>query len=108
MAEYPEHEKLMKVKDESQVIGEFLEGCGYTLCEFQPEADEPRWIDEDTGAPSHVFADNAVENFAWYPEGYYPVRGGINEILAGYFGIDLDKIEDEKRQMLEELRTANA
>lgn len=27
MSEYPEHEKLAKIQDESQVIGEFLDWC---------------------------------------------------------------------------------
>jgi hypothetical protein len=30
---YPEHEKLLAVNDQSQAIGEFLDYCGYTLCE---------------------------------------------------------------------------
>ena len=77
--EYPEHEKLAKVKDESQIIGQFL----------------------DTGLDGMVLArwDDDYEE-------YNPVHEPINTILDRYFGIDQDKLEAEKRQMLEQLRKA--
>ncbi|CAN5951014.1 unnamed protein product [Sphagnum jensenii] len=37
ISEYPEHEKLSKVKDQSQAIGQFLEGCGYSLAPRLPQ-----------------------------------------------------------------------
>jgi len=72
---YEEHEKLHKVKDQSQTIGQFLEWLNeqYTLCES----------DEDT---------------------YYPTHINIEKLLATYFEIDLDKIENEKQQMLKAIR----
>lgn len=82
MPEYPEHEKLHKIKDKSQIIGEFLEN----------------------GLPDRVvFAE-------WNRRGdmLQPVRCNIQEWLADYFGIDRDKLEAEKQQMLEEIRTVNA
>lgn len=85
---YPEHEKLAKISDKSQLVGEFLEEwCttkGYTLCE---------WLDD---------ADFSAVG------GYFPVRKRTDAILADYFGIDLDKIEAEKRQMLDVMRKVNA
>lgn len=72
MGDYPEHEKLEAVKDQSQAIGEFLDTSGYTLC--------------------------VVRNHQWVSVGR-----PINQILAGYFGIDLGKIEEEKRTMLAKL-----
>ena len=79
---YPEHEKLGDVQAESQAIGEFLDMSGYTLCEV-----------DDKGP---------------YSSGsYVPVFKPINEILASYFDIDLDKIEREKRHMLEGCRIIN-
>jgi hypothetical protein len=79
VSDYPEHDKLAAISDESQVIGEFLETCGYELSEWNDDLEEFR-----------------------------PVRGGTNRILAKHFGIDLDKIEEEKRAMLDTMRTANA
>lgn len=72
---YPEHEKLSKVKDQSQVIGEFLDFSKFTLCE------------ERRGR-------------------YYPTMMSIQDILADWFGIDSQRLEDEKRQMLDEIRSA--
>ena len=46
----------------------------------------------------------------WEPyerEGYYPASIGIQKLLAEYFNIDLNKIEQEKRQMLDEIRQAH-
>lgn len=83
-AKYPEHEKLEKVKAESQRIGEFLEATPYTLCEW------------------HDGALNGGEG----DSGFMPVRGSINDLLAKHFGIDLEVLEAEKRQMLDELQAA--
>lgn len=115
MTEYPEHEKLQAIKDESQAIGEFIEDGPYTLCEWKNSPDVPRWIDSRTGTdktPHHrdvsPFATHSVANPDWFDEGYYPIHKSINQILADHFDIDLDKIEREKRAMLDELRKANA
>ncbi len=80
MAEYPEHEKMRAVKKRSQIIGEFLEelsGIGLTLCESTDHFECP-----------------------WTPTGK-----STQQVLAQYFKIDLDKIEKEKRAMLDELRS---
>lgn len=62
----PECDKLHKVKDESQNIGEFLD-----------------WLIE-----------------------YHNVSlpDSIVDLLAEYFNIDLEKVEEEKRTILDELR----
>lgn len=83
MSQYPEHDKLQSIQEESQVIGEFLETCGYQLCEYHQG-----FLEGGDGA-----------------SGFMPVRGTIQDILAAHFGIDQKKLDDEKRQMLEELRT---
>lgn len=79
--EYPEHEKLDKVKDKSQAIGEFLEN----------------------GMPDGVTFGQ------WNSKGtrIHPVTPNIQQWLADYFGIDRDKLEAEKDQMLDEIRKAN-
>lgn len=76
-SQYPEHEKLSAISAESQAIGQFLDEGTYTLCE--------------------------VDKY----DRFVPVGKSIQEILADYFGIDLNKIEAEKRQMLDEIRGAN-
>lgn len=76
---YPEHEKLKEIQDQSQIIGEFLEWLNYekeySLCECENKYD--RW---------------------------QPISENHQKLLAQFFNIDLDKLEQEKRKMLEELR----
>lgn len=80
-----EIEKMLAVKDKSQTIGEFLEWLpskGYVLCE---------WVTRCKGTSS---------------EWYEPVMYGkpINEILAEYFEINLNKVEEERQALLDEIR----
>ena len=85
MSDYPEHEKLKAVQEESQAIGAFLDSLaeyGYVLCE-----------------------QTHFEGFR--DPSFVPTGRPIPEILARYFKIDLTKIEAEKRQMLERLREAS-
>lgn len=92
---YPEHEKLHKVKDESQAIGEFLDrftyrGQGVVLASY------------------HTHGEHCTEKgrkvCGFRQDELYPILGNINSLLAEHFGIDLNKLDDEKRAMLEELR----
>lgn len=75
---YPEHEKLDKVREKSQSIGEFLE-----------------WLDQ-RGIVSAKWSDGGVT--------LIPQYNSIERMLAEYFGIDLKEIENEKRQILEDIR----
>lgn len=72
---YPEHTKMKAIQDKSQVIGEFLENTDYILAQY----------DENNGGG---------EDLLW------PITKTTEQILADYFGIDLDKIEAERFQML--------
>ena len=76
----PECDKLAKVKDKSQIIGEFLDHImnveGLSICES---------VDDH------------------YESGWVPLNKSIEQILAAYFGIDLDKVEQEKRAILKDL-----
>lgn len=76
---YPEHVKQDKVGPDAQVIGEFIEWLQeqYSIC----------WWHEDSTS-------------------FYPSHVSVEQLLASYFKIDLEKIEQEKRAMLEELRQA--
>ncbi len=79
---YTEHEKLKAIKDQSEAIGQFLEwqtSKDRDLCQFNSKHDD-----------------------------YLPLfHGSIEKILAEYFEIDLQKLEEEKRQMIEECRKLN-
>lgn len=81
-SEYPECEKMAAVKDQSQKIGEFIEWLrsekDWEICEW--------W-----GKLNHGGS-------------YSPARFSTENLLAEFFNIDLDKVEKERRQMLDELR----
>lgn len=72
---YPEHARQSEVLDAAQAIGEFLDNTDYVLAEY-------RVMD------------------GWPEPRLAPVSKTLDQILADYFGIDLDKIEAEKRAMI--------
>lgn len=78
MANYPEHEKMRKISDQSQAVGDFLE-----------------WVRSEKG---WFLAQRDDETKRIWPASYSTVQ-----LLAEFFEIDLDKIEDEKRAMLASL-----
>jgi hypothetical protein len=84
MATYPEHEKLHAVKHRSQAIGEFLEWAGEKGWHLAFYPEDPNYEAE----------------MRWVPK-------TVDAMLAEYYGIDLDVIEDEKRAMLKQIREAN-
>lgn len=93
MSDYPEHDRLLKIKDESQAIGEFLDGCGYTLCEVVYHAS----FNGPGGLSTEPTSDDSHGHFR-------PVMKPTDRILADWFGIDLNALEREKRAMLEAIR----
>lgn len=121
-SDYPEHEKLQAVVDQSQTVGEFLDwlrsaeedgGKGVRLLVWR------EWEEDD--CCSHCgFSDQRTafgrrkraectlckgRGVAARPrEGWVPLGIGTEKLLAEFFGIDLARIEDEKRAMLAALR----
>lgn len=77
--QYPECEKMAAVKDQSQIISEFLE-----------------WMQHEQKLIICVYSD--------YSRKYIPVDTTFEKLLAKFFEIDLDKIEEEQRYMLDEIR----
>ena len=77
---YPECDKMLAVKDKSQVIGEFLE---WLQC--VKEIELCQLID----------GEEEME--------YSPIYFSNEELLAEFFNIDLDKVEKEKLCILDEL-----
>lgn len=84
MSEYPEHDKLQAISDKSQTIGEFLD-----------------WVRFEK---DFILADRSVED----DDMLWPASYNITELLAEFFDINLDKIEAEKRAMLDHIRSAQA
>ena len=83
--ELPEHEKLKLVKDRSQSIYDFLEWCaeqGMALASYG----------EERG----------------YRDTLFHVGESREQLLARFFEIDLDKLENEKRAIIEEMRAFSA
>jgi hypothetical protein len=107
MADYPEHERLREVTAKSQAIGEFLEWMsdeGIRRMKYGLYNDLAIH-----GDAMHVAEDcDVCDDYGFYEvtrEGYVPDGRSIETLLADFFVIDRDKLEAEKRQMLEELRS---
>lgn len=115
---FPEHEKLSAVREQSQAIGEFLDTGGYVLCRHQLAGNngEPEFVWKRGHHPArqpdmqdHVdgYASFNPEYEEW-DDALVPAGGQIEQVLADYFGIDLAKIDAEKRAMLDSLREASS
>lgn len=84
MSDYPEHDKMRTIREQSQTIGEFLDWV----------ENEKHW---SICCLDH--ASNITD--------YVPVYKSINILLAEYFNINLETIENEKLQMLEVIRSTH-
>lgn len=79
----PESARLSAVSSQSQPIGEFLD-----------------WLNYDLGVTLCVLDDH---------DRFQPARGmgvftSIEQLLARYFGIDLERVERERRRLLAYIR----
>ena len=90
----PELDKLAAISERSQAIGEFLDTSPYILYETVPcEKYHPR-----------------LAATAYCSQGSHtvPTSKTIQQILAEYFGIDLQEVERERRMILRGMQeTAN-
>ena len=81
----PEFEKIQTNHDESQVIGMFLE-----------------WLQNEQEV---ILCTCDKRKSDKLDEEYYdPIDDTIEQLLAEYFDIDLDKVEKERRGLLDEIR----
>ena len=87
---FPEHEKMKEVQAKSQAIGEFLEWL---------RTEKQLFLSREVEIAKRWNGDPITE---WLPQ-----HPDLERLLAEFFEIDLAKIEQEKRQMLDELRRAN-
>lgn len=84
----PELDKMLACTERSAVLQEFVdwlnEERGYSICEQRPSG-----------------MSTATEELdEWWPASY----GGYNKLFADFFGIDLQKVEEERRAVLAHLR----
>lgn len=118
---HPECDKMLAVHDQSQVIGEFLEWLdtqGLHIMQWRT-FNEPKtctciFNEGHTGerynSRTHKWETCGKCNGTGLLEETYEVqqwthaRGSINEILARFFDIDMTKVEQERRAMLEQIR----
>lgn len=80
----PECERMVQVAPFSQMIGDFLDWLneqGIQLCEIDPFA-------------------STSDHRAWWPR-----HEPYNTLLARYFQIDLNLVEEERRNILAQLQT---
>ena len=108
--EYHEHDKLAKLRDESQLIGEFLEVMqekGVFLAHYRKVCKHYashesycRYLKDGTTLD---FCEKC-EDFEYSHEVMVSDNRSISDILANYFGIDQKKLEQEKKEMLQEFQ----
>jgi hypothetical protein len=82
----PEFDKMTAVADQSQLIGEFLDWASQRGYEFGREVEGGN----DPFAPA-----------TWFQPAGQP---RIQKLLAEFFSIDLDKVEAERRTVLQQYR----
>jgi hypothetical protein len=97
---YPEHEKMKAVHEESQAIGEFIEWLGW-----KKEIRFAKWIKESV-THEDIWGKNPPKTTEI--DNFIQIELPIEQTLAEFFNIDLTKIKQEKRAMLDELRAANS
>lgn len=107
---YTELDKAQKVKGLSQNIGFFLEWLlrQFTLCQHT-SAVNTIMIDalleyEATDESASEVIKQAISNDIYEKGGYMPYKVSIQELLASYFEIDLQKLEEERRHLILSLR----
>lgn len=97
----PECNKLIKVSEQSQTVGAFLSWLSdekkLTVCEIHEHDDDD------------CYGDKSEFRVCGLTNGeYIPASLNIEKLLAEYFDIDLNKVEKERRKILESLRTESA
>jgi hypothetical protein len=93
MTLYPEHEKQQAVREKSQVCGEFVEWLqqrGIHLAEWTTYT----YTRSDLGGKEH---EGTRQEMAL-------TRQSLQDLLGKFFGIDPQKLEAEKREMLAAVR----
>lgn len=96
---YPEHDKLAKIKDQSQWLGSFLDHMskkGYFLARYEKRVEEK--------VLNHVTDKIESQEVSVLTR----CNKDINSLLAEYFEIDLVKLEEEKREIFNDFVNRNS
>jgi hypothetical protein len=99
-SQYPEHDKVVAIQEKSQACGEFFEWLQQEkdihLAKYHEHTDEC-YIDleEHEDYKRHCGMCEGV---------LYPTNPNLLELLYEFFGIDRKKFEQEKEDMLAEMR----
>jgi hypothetical protein len=107
MSDYPDTPELDRMSgctDESQIIGSFIDWLA-TEARFGPQSGEGR--KEAIRAQKLNASPVKLCLFDEKMDEWRPVGLRIEEILARYYDIDLNKVEDERRAILEHIREKN-
>ena len=75
--ESPELDKMSEFTDSSQIIGEFVD-----------------WMTGERGIVLAEYREDVEQDWP------IPICININELLAEYYGVDLKKVEEERRDIL--------
>ena len=101
-----ELEKLEGVKDRSQEIGEFLEWTfstkNYHIAKYLTDKeyeseDNVYWVDG-------LYGKEQFKRHGIRKNELMPIHIDIEKLLAEYFEIDLVKVEEERNEILKEVR----
>ena len=111
MNDYPEHDKLHAVSEESQRIGDFLDWLREQRINLMVYRDDISdtvdcwaFFDKEPHPETCRGGCGGTGVKTIRREGWVPESRGIEQLLADYYGIDLRKLEAEKRRVLEEIR----
>ena len=150
MSDYPEHDRMAAVQEQTQAIGEFLgwlTNQGIQLMVWREDLTDlrltdPKCREAERGSPAPCAPQRPDGGGSYTPDGtvwwrqhcqhwtvsddgeccrcgrghFYEVTGiksfvhdsrSVEQLLADWAGIDLDKIEAEKRQILAAIDGAN-
>ena len=94
MGEYPEHDKLQLVAEQSHAAGEVLEWL-FTEKKYFLAEDGDEIVSAGFGASYTATRTRAVQRT-------------VNDLLAEFFGIDQSALEAEKRALLQHIREAKS
>ena len=78
----PEAEKLVKVSEKMQEVGEFMEWLGQR----------------------GIFLYEWQAKLGSTPEGFKPIEQPIERLIAEFYDIDMNKVEDERRALIDWMR----
>lgn len=110
MNAYPEHEKLTAIKEKSQAGGELLEWllCAKNLVLCEQHEHAPACYCPIDHAHTEACEDVSGKPCCGLLEGsYYPTPQPIVRLLEEHFGIDRQRLAEEKEALLASLRSHN-